>query len=229
MGKALRIKLGHSGEGDTTSTIRPGTILYGEICYKPSDAEVMIALTVNLLGNSVVKASKGRRELTQLFSVQHPILRKEDEPIALEVKEHKFPFHFVVPWTTEYDRTGMFSENQAGVFTEKPHKVPPTLGSKGKGDAQIKYSISAIVRKRAGGFYRMAVVDDRPEGVEVDGIQCLVEMPETPESHLNRVECVFKPPIIKPHIFRRSSVVSASPSDDRCTVTLSSRSVLVLD
>jgi len=198
--RLLRIKLADTNQSATsTGVVRPGTILYGEIEYKPPSQERLSALTVSFVGKMRVKVKDPSREsggkkmvkdVTQLFQMSNALHSRDQLPLKVMPRVNTFPFHFVVPYVSELDRSGTYHPDPEGLFEDKPHRVPPTLEAKYKGDASVEYSVYVVARQAGTGITdNMAGAcecraNDNSSGIEVprgkelDALGCVVELDE---------------------------------------------------
>ena len=222
LSRRVRIKL----HGGNDQILYPGAQVSGFVEYKSPSVERLTALTIDFRGVSRVtprKGSKFDREHIELFHITERLLR---EPMFTEGKKsHRWNFTFSMPIFTGPDRsTLLYSDSGNLLFDEKPHHLPPSLGSDQSDEVSIEYQMYAVANRAFRGYGATEQLQDEPLVHNLDNICYRPETesfrPEAPRILEQRFQ--MYPPRQRKFSLRSPSLGDASQSPVRSFTIIAS-------
>jgi len=199
--RRVRIRL----DGGPEQTIRPGQILRGTVEYKSPVEDRLSSLTIDFRG--VTKVSDGlnprrnlprhsREDQVELFHIRETIF--QGIRTLEHHKSHTWPFDFIFPATTGPDRTRLYTVADDDRFDEKPHQMPPSIGSDQAEHARINYHMYAVAERGHRAYGGHVAFREEPVVHNIENLKYMPDvLPEmvqpTPAPSLEQIFGVFPP------------------------------------
>lgn len=200
--RRVRIRL----DGGPDQTVRPGQILRGTVEYKSPAEDRLSSLTIDFRGVSKVHdginpkrnlAHPGREDQVELFHIRETLF--QGNRTLEHHKSYTWPFDFVFPATTGPDRTGLYILADDDRFDEKPHHMPPSIGSDQAEHARVVYHMYAVAERGHRAYAGNVGFSEEPVVHNIENIRCMPDvlletMQPTPASALEQTFRIFPPP-----------------------------------